>query len=213
MIRKFVNTRCITTYNRLSKQASLRSISSHRYLPVEAQTSKNHFVTKNANLVYGWKTINEGERAIVWDSTGKMEFVQGPQRQFLFGSTVQLLNLYTADPTEYIVVNYKDGKKEYLYGPISLWENPMIYESVTVEQATTINANEAVVVYNETGGTIERKVVVGPKIHMPVNNEWMHTFQWTGADPLDHSKKKSGALRFNKLRLIRDQMYYDVSIQ
>ena len=41
--------------------------------------------------------------------------------------------------------------------------------------------------------------------------EWLHEFQWHGADPADPDLKIPRALRFQKLRVIPDQMYFDVA--
>lgn len=57
---------------------------------------------------------------------------------------------------------------------------------------------------------IERKIIKGPVVHMPKSNEWIHKFSWHGADPKDSTKKIPNGLMFKKLRLISDQMYYDV---
>lgn len=45
---------------------------------------------------------------------------------------------------------------------------------------------------------------------MPASNEWIHQFSWHGAAPNNPSVKIPRALRFTKLRLMADQMYFDV---
>lgn len=50
----------------------------------------------------------------------------------------------------------------------------------------------------------------GPDLYVPEANEWLHQFVWHGSDPKDPRRKVYGALRFNKLRVIPDQMYFDV---
>src|SRR5215213_1987518 len=45
---------------------------------------------------------------------------------------------------------------------------------------------------------------------MPAGNEWLHEFSWHGSDPQNPRRKVPGAVRFNKLRVIPDQTYFDV---
>lgn len=40
----------------------------------------------------------------------------------------------------------------------------------------------------------------------------LHDFVWHGTDPENKTRKIPGALRFNKLQVIPDQFYYNVSI-
>lgn len=158
----------------------------------------------------GWKTIRTGERAALWDMRGRITFIDGPRRLLLTTQKVQMLPRFTAEPNEYLIVKFKDGRRQHVAGPISLWLNPVEHEEVTVKEAININANEVIVVYAQDGGRIQRKIVRGPALHVPSDNEWIHEFRWHGADPKDPRRKIPRALQFTKFRTIPDQMYFDV---
>jgi hypothetical protein len=71
-------------------------------------------------------------------------------------------------------------------------------------------------VYAPAGDKIARKIVYGPMLYIPTNaQEWQHQFVWHGTDQrvLDSTglnRKTMGGLRFTKLRMVPDQLYYDV---
>ncbi|MDP3723945.1 MAG: hypothetical protein Q8R91_10725 [Candidatus Omnitrophota bacterium] len=158
----------------------------------------------------GFTTIRTGERAALWDRQGRVRIIDGPKRLFLTGQKVQPLLRFTAEPNEYLIVKFKDGRRQHLPGPTALWLDPVAHEEVTVEQAININANGVIVVYVQEGGQVRRKIVRGPALHVPADNEWSHEFRWHGADPKDPRRKVPRALQFTKLRTIPDQMYFDV---
>jgi hypothetical protein len=73
-----------------------------------------------------------------------------------------------------------------------------------------------VVYVPEPGNKITRKIVHGPTLYLPTNSqEWLHQFQWHGTDleclkSTGLNRKVAGGLNFTKLRLVPDQLYYDV---
>ena len=92
---------------------------------------------------------------------------------------------------------------------------------VDVFMAKEVGANEAIVVYSAADKTatamtgIVRSVIRGPTIYTPrTANDWLHQFEWHGVDPEALSaginRKIAGQLTFKKLRLVPDQLYYDV---
>ena len=166
--------------------------------------------------MFNLQTIRDGERVAVWDRAGRVEFISGPRRVLLRGRKVEPLVRYAAGAGQYLVVRFKDGRAQHLHGPAAVWFHPVEHAEVRVVQAIGLDANEAVVVYSQEGGAtgepdrVGRRVVRGPALFMPAANEWLHEFSWHGASPADAKKKVPRALRFNKLRVIPDQMYHDV---
>ena len=158
----------------------------------------------------GFQVIPQGERVLVWNRNGQARIVDGPQRLALFGETVQPLERYAAGPEEYLVVSYKDGRTEHLRGPQATWLDPVTTASIRVEPMLKLDSNEALVVYRPVAGSVLRRVERGPALFVPAPDEWLHHFSWHGADPRDHRRKQPSALQFDKLRVIPDQMYYDV---
>jgi len=160
--------------------------------------------------MFGFKTIPQGQRAAIWDRTGRMRLIDGPRRLFLIDDRVEPLARYAAAPHQYLIVRFKDGQKEHLRGPASVWLDPVLHEAISVEPAIPIDANESVVVYRQENETVQRRIVRGPEVFVPQPNEWVHQFSWHGADPKNPQRKLPSALRFFKLRVIPDQMYFDV---
>lgn len=168
---------------------------------------------------WGLVCVPAGERMAVWSrSTGELTQYDGPRRFLTFGAQVKKLLLYSAAPDEYIEVAFKDGRVDRLQGPSSLWEDPLEHSSVRIIPATRVGTNEAIVIYWEeraanNEATIHRRVLEGPAVHVPSGLEWLHSFCWHGTDPKSLSepvqRKLPGILRFEKLRLCPDQLYFD----
>ena len=161
-------------------------------------------------MMIGFTTISQGERALVWNIGGGVRYVDGPRRLLLLRSRAEMMKRFTAEPGQYLVVRKKDGTTDHLPGPASAWFDPVVDRSITVEIAARIDSNEALVVYRQAGAKVERRVVRGPALFTPTAQEWMHQFSWHGADPKQNHSKVPHALRFSKLLVIPDQMYFDV---
>eukprot|EP01006_Ploeotia_vitrea_P008955 TRINITY_DN21173_c0_g1_i1.p1 TRINITY_DN21173_c0_g1~~TRINITY_DN21173_c0_g1_i1.p1 ORF type:complete len:421 (-),score=66.87 TRINITY_DN21173_c0_g1_i1:152-1414(-) len=165
-------------------------------------------------VTWGKRTVKEGECAAVWNLSGEYRVVQGPKREWLFCSRVRFMDRHVADEHQYLVVQYTDGRKEHLRGPISLFEDPVRYQSIRVENAVKVDAFEVIVVYTEDAkGSVDRTIVKGPTVFIPTTNQWIHTFSWHGNpnSTKTDGAKQPGMLNFTKLRTIPDQFYYCVN--
>lgn len=158
-----------------------------------------------------FRTIRRGERVAVWNQTGEVRYVDGPRWLLLFGSRIETLRRYSAESHQYLVVRRADGRTEHLRGPVDIWFDPVEHESIEVVDSVPVNAHEALVVYQRHADeSVTRRVLHGPAQYVPAPNEWLHQFQWHGADPQDPRQKIPRGLCFTKLRTIPDQMYFDV---
>lgn len=155
-------------------------------------------------------TVHQGDRIAVWDLQGRVRYVDGPRRLFLFRRTVQHLTQYSAGADQYLAIEYTDGHSEHLRGPTSIWYDPVEHQEIEVKSALPLDSHEAIVVYRRTNGDVERRVERGPALFVPREDEWLHEFRWHGADPKDREHKVPRALRFKKLRVIPDQTYHHV---
>jgi len=160
--------------------------------------------------VIGIRIVRQGKRVAVWDAQGHVELVDGPRRLVLWRQTVEELRQFAAAADQYLVLRFRDGHAEHLRGPAAVWFDPILHESVKVKQALSINAHEAVVVYRRAGEEVSRRVVRGPALFVPTEDEWLHEFRWHGADPRDLTRKIPNGLQFTKLWVIPDQTYFDV---
>lgn len=160
--------------------------------------------------MFGFRTVREGQRVAVWNRRGQVRMVDGPKRLFLFRETLEPLEQHRAKPGEYLAVRHVDGRTEHLCGPVAVWRDPVRHESIAVLNCLPVDANEAIVVYRREGDRVLRRVERGPALFMPGAEEWLHEFSWHGADPRNPDRKVPHGLCFSKLRVIPDQMYFNV---
>ena len=160
--------------------------------------------------MFGMNVVRKGERVNVWTPGGDRRLEDGPKVLFSPFCKVERLQNVVAMPEEYLVIRFVDGRTEHRRGPAVEWIDPVVHDSIEVKKALETSANEAIVVYREQEGKVERRVERGPGVIVLNPNEWLHWFQWHGADPKRGYKKVPGALRFTKLRVIPDQLYFDV---
>lgn len=167
----------------------------------------------------GWRwglfhvTVEDGQRVLLVSRDGTMEEVIGPRRVWSFRKRVITMQHHVAHPGEFLIVRARDGGQQHLRGPAHLWLDPRIHLGVTKEDALQIAAKEAVVVYaRDAAGDVTRRVVTGPAVFVPEPGEWLHTFSWHGSKGGDEGYRKvPNAMVFQKLWLLPDQMYHDVS--
>ena len=161
------------------------------------------------------KTIDVGPKealAVFNDVDGKIDYrlILGPNN-FMPVPTEwhEKVKKAKASEGEYLAIEHKDGRTEHKLGPCELWIERHKYDNVTTYKAIDLDAHEAIVVYNEHDGQVTHRVVNGPAIYVPKPTEWLHDFSWHGDD--GDGKKRPHRLKFQKLRVIPDQMYFDVS--
>lgn len=181
----------------------------------QADSGLDHTQTHRGRVSMFYYTVEEGQRVQVVSKSGKMEVVEGPARIWRRGKTIRQMQHFVAHPGDFLIVRYRDGRQEHVAGPAHLWFDPREHMGVTREEALPISAKEAVVVYSEDEQSkeISRRLVHGPAQFVPKPGEWLHTFSWHGSAP--HSdggyQKVPNALVFQKLWLMPDQMYHDVT--
>jgi hypothetical protein len=157
------------------------------------------------------QTIRRGERVAIWNPRGEIRIVDGPTRLLLFRDRVERLRRFSAESHQYLAVRFLDGRVKHLRGPVDLWFNPVEHQAITVEEAIPIDAHEALVVYQrQQNEVVARRILKGPSQYVPQADEWLHEFLWHGADPKNPNRKIPRSLKFKKLRVIPDQMYFDV---
>lgn len=155
-----------------------------------------------------FKTIEDGERMLVVERSGQMKVVKGPARVLRFGRSFRSMSQHIAHPGEFLIVRNRDGGQRHHEGPAEVWFDPREHATITKEEALPISSKEAVVVYAENQeGDVERRVVHGPATFVPQPGERLHNFSWHGNR---NGKKVPGALEFQKLWMLPDQMYHDV---
>jgi len=156
-------------------------------------------------------TVKTGERVAVWAANGSVRFVDGHKIVFAPFGKIERLKLWSAGPESFLVIQKRDGSREHVPGPAAVWFDPVEHAAIEELEALTLDGNEAIVVYKKLDdGAIERRVERGPCVFVGEPTEWLHQFRWHGSDPKDPTRKIPAALRFQKLRVIPDQMYCDI---
>jgi hypothetical protein len=158
--------------------------------------------------------VEEGQRVLVRNPDGTMDVVAGPKRVWRGRRKFQIMTHHVAHPGDYLIVRYRDGRQEHLGGPSEVWFDPRIHQEITREEMLQVAAKEAIVVYSQKEGTstVQRRVEYGPTLFLPRPGEWLHTFVWHASEGGSQGVRKiPKGLVFQKLWLMPDQMYHDVT--
>jgi hypothetical protein len=158
--------------------------------------------------------VEEGQRVLMRRPNGTMEIIVGPRRVWRFRKQFTPMQHFVAHPGEFLLVRYRDGRQEHLPGPADLWLDPRIHQSVTVQEGVQLTTKEAVVVYSKRPDSevVTRRIAHGPTLFIPQPGEWLHTFSWHASKGGHLGVQKiPNALVFQKIWLMPDQMYHDVT--
>ena len=139
-------------------------------------------------------TVRDGQRVAVWDLRGRVEYVDGPRRLYLFMRNVEHLRRHSAEAHQYLAIRYRDGRREHVRGPAAVWHDPVEHEQIEVQEALAIDAHEAVVVYRRDSGEVplawsrpQRSAAQDPQgasVHAPADHPRSDVLRRRGrADP------------------------------
>ena len=159
-------------------------------------------------------TVEEGQRVLMRRPNGTMEMIVGPRTVWRGWNTFKAVGHYIAHPGDYLSVRFRDGHQEHLPGPSEVWFDPRVHHEVKLQEGLQLAAKEAVVVYSakDGGGAVQRRIVHGPALFVPQPGEWLHTFSWHASrGGAKGVVKVPNGLVFQKLWMMPDQMYHDVS--
>jgi hypothetical protein len=158
--------------------------------------------------------VEEGRRVLMRRPDGTVSVVVGPKRVWRGRSVFTPMEHYVAHPGEFLIVRFRDGRQEHWPGPAEIWLDPRVHQEITREDALQLAAKEAVVVYTKAVGSdkVTRRIVYGPCLFVPQPGEWLHTFSWHASQGGHKGAQKvPKGLVFQKLWLMPDQMYHDVT--
>jgi hypothetical protein len=158
--------------------------------------------------------VEEGQRVLMRRPNGTMEVIVGPRRVWRFRKQFTPMQHHVAHPGEFLLVRYRDGRQEHVPGPAEAWLDPRVHQSIGVQEGLQLAAKEAVVVYSKQpdSGVVTRRIVYGPAVFIPQPGEWLHTFSWHASKGGHQGAQKiPNGLVFQKLWLMPDQMYHDVT--
>lgn len=209
----------------------------HTEFKLGPATCVEHPVEHSTVRVEKMQKLYEGDVLAVYReaaSSGGLAAGREVQRELLEGPCmyvpqtasewVQKVRKEVASEGDYLLITHLDGKIQFAQGPTTLVVDPQKYSSVEVKSATKIGDQELIVVYRKLGekqaGTVDvqRHLIKGPRIYIPESaSEWTHRFSWTGNadssggfDPTGRARKKTDALKFEKLRTSPGKLYFDV---
>ena len=133
-----------------------------------------------------YRTIKEGEQAILWKANGERELIEGPRLVIRPFADLRILPKFQAEADEYLVVRFQDGRCEHHPGPAVRWLDPVAHTIIEVRKAIELDAHEALVIYKAgEDDQVDRRVLSGPALHFPDPDEWLHEFRWHGSGARD----------------------------
>jgi hypothetical protein len=159
-------------------------------------------------------TVEEGQRVLMRRPNGTMDVIVGPKQVWTGWSTFKPMKHFVAHPGDYLIVRNRDGRQEHLAGPADVWFDPRVHQQIDIQEGLQLAAKEAVVVYSTKVGTsaVQKRIVEGPALFVPQPGEWLHTFSWHASRGGSKGVVKvPNGLVFQKLWMMPDQMYHDVS--
>eukprot|EP00545_Synedropsis_sp_CCMP1620_P011721 CAMPEP_0119014670 /NCGR_PEP_ID=MMETSP1176-20130426/10160_1 /TAXON_ID=265551 /ORGANISM="Synedropsis recta cf, Strain CCMP1620" /LENGTH=368 /DNA_ID=CAMNT_0006967885 /DNA_START=50 /DNA_END=1156 /DNA_ORIENTATION=+ len=141
----------------------------------------------------GGRTIKDGEAAVVWNNKGICTEIVGPNRTSLWFSTIRFLDPFKAEAQQYLAVKYRDGTVEHMPGPINLYLNPVVHDSIQVQDGTKLESkDDCIVVFSsrqeshavgsppvQKVARSARRVVYGPTFYFISPNDSIHQFKWS----------------------------------
>ncbi|KAK3734747.1 hypothetical protein RRG08_059925 [Elysia crispata] len=99
-----------------------------------------------------FKTVCEGEQAVILNHRGEGRLVVGPHRVFLFRERFNRLKSKTADRYQYLEIQANNGSISHRPGPCLEFNNPLKYQGCVKQEAHCIDGNHILVVYRRLKG-------------------------------------------------------------
>lgn len=65
-------------------------------------------------------------------------FPLASQLEWICWSDVRFLDRFIADQNSYLVVSFRDGRKDHVRGPASLFLDPVVHKAIAVEAAVSV---------------------------------------------------------------------------
>jgi len=65
------------------------------------------------------------------------------QLEWIYWSDVRFLDRFIADQNQYLVISFKNGHKDHVQGPASLFLDPVVHKSISVEAAVRCSGERA----------------------------------------------------------------------
>lgn len=96
-------------------------------------------------VLFGKRTVKQGEAMAVWNRYGIHYQIIGPRLVYLYSSTIEFLDNFTARSDEYLFVTHVDGREEVIRGPTSLFRNPTFHRKIEVKKAIFLESDSDVI--------------------------------------------------------------------
>ncbi|KAK3238574.1 hypothetical protein CYMTET_51431 [Cymbomonas tetramitiformis] len=153
------------------------------------------------NVIFGKRTVKDGEVCSLWTLEGRQKVIKGPKRQWIWRSSVRFLERVVAHQHQYLVVQHANGILEHIQGPKTMYVDPVQHVTIKVKDSVDVDSFEVLVVYTEqalgqpssskiadtelqntsplaTSSQVHRRLVHGPTTFTPTANERIQHFAW-----------------------------------
>jgi len=102
-------------------------------------------------VIFGGRTIKDGECAAIWNRVGEHTQIIGPRRVFLFCSTIRFLDRHKAEENQYLRISHRDGRVESIRGGVSMYHNPALHDNISVHDAIRLDSSsDCIIVYRDS---------------------------------------------------------------
>jgi hypothetical protein len=158
--------------------------------------------------------VPDGSRVIAFGHDGQYEIVHGPAVRWWRGQKVAPLKNYVVSYGSMINLYSRDGSIRSVAGPALVWQDPVEEVAAEIIPAMNLPQGSCVVVYEKSEAETHRTIIRGPSQFFLKPSQWLHQFVWTGAVQRGELNiKAAGALKFQELRTLPDQLYCDLEVR
>jgi hypothetical protein len=97
---------------------------------------------------------------------------------------------------------------------VNVWFNRFEHNQIRLKTAFKLDESQLIIVYNRDPATnqVNRRIVRGPCVYVPLASEWLHEFVWHAEDKnhAGHVAFVPNGVKFNILKTKPDFLNYNV---
>jgi len=130
---------------------------------------------------------------MIWRLNGQCKKVEGPRLVRLWFSTIRFCTRFTANESQYLCIEFKDGHTEHIRGPTSIYKDHLLHSKISVKDAVLVGKHEAIVVYTNEKvkgytDTMTESIKCGPIVFFPAVNQTLKKFHHSSRGKLQDGK-------------------------
>ena len=106
-------------------------------------------------------------------------------------------------------------KIDFSFRPFREWFNRFEHQSIQVNKLYMLNDSQKLVIYDQSSNKsqVNRRLIQGPIVFMPKENEWIHQFKWSNEDQTNLGHITNLSNSFEILSTKPELLHYNVNIE